>query len=222
MEVAILKLYDLDQQRGTVMIRQGKGKKDRHIPIGELAVAWINKYVHEARPKLLTTVENGTVFLTDLGQPFHRKQLTSLVRHYLHKSKIGKMEAASHTSRSTPEATKRARMPALSNARSRSRRGGRAAMIEDSMAVHMTEAELARDLHTVLEKVRQGLEVVVEQDSRPVAVIRSPKRSGRPISECIASARASASKITLDGGFAADVEEGIRSREEPWNPPSWD
>jgi antitoxin (DNA-binding transcriptional repressor) of toxin-antitoxin stability system len=88
-------------------------------------------------------------------------------------------------------------------------------MIEDMAQLHMTEGELARDLHAVLEKVRQGVEVVVEQDLQPVAIIRPPKRSGRPISECIASAKASGSKVTLDGGFAADVEEGIRSRQQP-------
>ena len=39
------------------------------------------------------------------------------------------------------------------------------------MAVlHITEAELARDVHGVLEKIRQGAEVIVEQDSRPVAL----------------------------------------------------
>ena len=30
-----LQLFDLDRERGTVTIRQGKGKKDRMIPIGE-------------------------------------------------------------------------------------------------------------------------------------------------------------------------------------------
>jgi antitoxin (DNA-binding transcriptional repressor) of toxin-antitoxin stability system len=95
-------------------------------------------------------------------------------------------------------------------------------MINNMAAVHMTEAEVTRDFAAVLEKLRHGTEVIVEQDHRPVAVIRLPKRSGRPISECIASAKASGSKATLDGGFAADVEEGIRSRQEPWNPPSWD
>jgi integrase/recombinase XerD len=91
MEIANLKLYDLDADRGTVMIRQGKGKKDRHIPIGERALLWIDKYVREARPALLTRAEDATVFLTDLGEPFHRIQLTALVRKYLAKSKIGKM-----------------------------------------------------------------------------------------------------------------------------------
>jgi antitoxin (DNA-binding transcriptional repressor) of toxin-antitoxin stability system len=94
--------------------------------------------------------------------------------------------------------------------------------MEAMATVHMSEAEVARDLHAVLAKVQQGVEVVIEQDHRPVAVIRSPIRSGRPISECIASARASGSKVTLDGGFAKDVEEGIRDRQQPWNPPSWD
>jgi antitoxin (DNA-binding transcriptional repressor) of toxin-antitoxin stability system len=95
-------------------------------------------------------------------------------------------------------------------------------MIESMALVHMTEAEVTKNFAAVLEKLRQGAEVVVEQDRRPVAVIRSPRRSGRPISECIASAKASGSKVTLDGGFGAAVEEGIRSRQEPWTPPSWD
>jgi len=95
-------------------------------------------------------------------------------------------------------------------------------MIEDMEQVHMTEAEVTGNFAAVLEKIQQGAEVVVQQGHRPVAVIRPPKRSGRPISECIASAKASASKATLDGGFAADVGEGIRDRQKPWDPPSWD
>jgi len=91
MEVANLKLYDIDAERGVLMIRQGKGKKDRFIPIGERALAWIDKYVREARPKLLGSVEDGTVFLTGMGEPFQRAHLTTLVRVYLAKSKIGKM-----------------------------------------------------------------------------------------------------------------------------------
>jgi antitoxin (DNA-binding transcriptional repressor) of toxin-antitoxin stability system len=95
-------------------------------------------------------------------------------------------------------------------------------MIEDMERVRMTDAEVTSNFAAVLEKLKHGAEVVVEQDHRPVAVIRPPHRSGRPISECIASAKASGSKVTLDGGFAADVEEGIGCRQEPWNPPSWD
>jgi integrase/recombinase XerD len=91
MEIANLKLYDIDADRGAVMIRQGKGKKDRHIPIGERALAWIDKYLREARPELIGSTDDGTVFVTHFGEPFQRVVLTSLVRRYLALSKVGKM-----------------------------------------------------------------------------------------------------------------------------------
>jgi len=88
--------------------------------------------------------------------------------------------------------------------------------------LRITEAELARDVHAVLAKVQEGVEVIVEQDHRPVATIKLPARSGRLISECIASARASGSQVIPDASFASDVEEGIKESSQPWNPPSWD
>src|SRR6266436_1526847 len=47
-ELMHLKLYDVDRERATLTIRQGKGKKDRMIPIGERALAWVGKYLREA------------------------------------------------------------------------------------------------------------------------------------------------------------------------------
>ena len=95
-------------------------------------------------------------------------------------------------------------------------------MIEVMAQVHMSEAEVARDLSTVLDKVRQGVEVVIEQDAQPVAVIRSAPPKGRLLSECIALAEARGSTATLDEGFMKDVEEGIANRSQPWVPPSWE
>ena len=91
MELAGLKVYDIDGDRGTLTIRQGKGRKDRVIPIGERALAWIDKYLRESRPQLLTGFDEGTVFLTHLGEPFDRRQLTALVRRHLIDSEVGKM-----------------------------------------------------------------------------------------------------------------------------------
>jgi len=90
------------------------------------------------------------------------------------------------------------------------------------MTLRLTEAELARDLHTVLAKVQQGVEVVIEQGSRPVAVIKAPAVKGRKISEVIAALEASGANAVLDEDFARDVEAGIEARRQPWNPPSWD
>jgi antitoxin (DNA-binding transcriptional repressor) of toxin-antitoxin stability system len=84
----------------------------------------------------------------------------------------------------------------------------------------MTEAELARDVHTVLEKVRQGAEVIVEQDSKPVAVIKAPPVKGRNISEVIAALEASGASARVDEDLARDVEGAIDLHREPWNPPS--
>jgi antitoxin (DNA-binding transcriptional repressor) of toxin-antitoxin stability system len=95
-------------------------------------------------------------------------------------------------------------------------------MIVDRMTLRMTEAEVARDLHSVLEKVSQGVEVVIERDTRPVAVIKAPVVKGRKISEVIAALEASGASAVLDEDFAHDVEEGIRARRQPWNPPPWD
>ena len=89
LEVANLKVYDIDRERGAVMIRMGKGKKDRFIPMSERAMRWVEKYVAEARAELLTGSDDGTVFL-EHGAAFERLRLTTLVRGYIGKSKIGK------------------------------------------------------------------------------------------------------------------------------------
>jgi integrase/recombinase XerD len=92
-ELIGLALYDLDRERGTVMIRQGKGKKDRMIPIGERAISWIDRYQHEARPALLVGRDPdilATLFLTHLGEPFTPNRLTQLVRGYIQAADIGK------------------------------------------------------------------------------------------------------------------------------------
>ena len=90
------------------------------------------------------------------------------------------------------------------------------------MTVRMTEAELARDLRTVLDQVRQDVEVVIERNSQPVAVLKAPLVRGRRISDVIAALDASGANAVIDEDFARDVEEGIRAHREQRNPPSWD
>jgi antitoxin (DNA-binding transcriptional repressor) of toxin-antitoxin stability system len=88
--------------------------------------------------------------------------------------------------------------------------------------VHMSEAEVVKDIAAVLAKVRQGVEVVVEQDHRPVAVIRPSQRSGRPISEIVRQAKERNSSVTLDADFGTDLQDIIASHENAWNPPYWE
>jgi hypothetical protein len=51
-------------------------------------------------------------------------------------------------------------------------------MIEAMATLRISEADLARDLHSVLAKVQEGVDVIVEQERRAVAVI---KRDAKPV-----------------------------------------
>ena len=93
-------------------------------------------------------------------------------------------------------------------------------MINNTPTVHMSEAEVARDLHSALAKVQHGLEIVIEQDHRPIAILRPPQPGGRMISEIIADLRARCSNAIMDDDFARDIQEGIDAQREPWHPPS--
>ena len=92
-EVIGLGRYDLDVDRGTVMVRQGKGRKDRMIPIGERALAWLDRYVTEVRPELVVEPDDGTLFLTNEGTPFTPSRMTQLVRGYVVAAELGKSGA---------------------------------------------------------------------------------------------------------------------------------
>jgi hypothetical protein len=83
----------LDQERGTLMVRQGKGKKDRMVPIGERAIAWLARYLNDARPQLVLPPDPGTLFLTQEGEEISCHRLTQLVREHVIAADVGKSGA---------------------------------------------------------------------------------------------------------------------------------
>jgi antitoxin (DNA-binding transcriptional repressor) of toxin-antitoxin stability system len=94
-------------------------------------------------------------------------------------------------------------------------------MIEDMTPLHITEAELARDVHAVLDKVRQGAEIIIEQNNSPVAILRPALPPRRKISEVLALVPEN-SKATMDESFARDVQASIESHREPLDGSAWD
>jgi antitoxin (DNA-binding transcriptional repressor) of toxin-antitoxin stability system len=96
---------------------------------------------------------------------------------------------------------------------------------ENMVVVHITEAELARDLHAFIQQVRGGAEVVIEEEHHPVAVIKPAPVARRTLSELIRLAgereNTRGYAITLDDDFASDVDAVVEAR-KPWNPPAWD
>jgi integrase/recombinase XerD len=83
MELANLKVYDLNAAHGTLMIRLGKGSKDRVVPIGERALLWITKYLDDVHPRLVGPRDDGTLFLTDYGEAFEKNRLGDLVKRLI-------------------------------------------------------------------------------------------------------------------------------------------
>ena len=90
----------------------------------------------------------------------------------------------------------------------------------------MTDAEVARNFASVLEKVQNGIEVVVERDAKPVAVISSPPEIGRPVVECIALAREYESRRghapVADIDFDKDVRVAVEAHDERLDSSEWD
>ncbi len=90
MELLHLKLYDVDQKHGLVTVREGKGRRDRVVPIGERALAWLDMYLNTLRPEIVKQPDNGIVFLTSNGAPFTPNHLSWLARQYVKSAGIGK------------------------------------------------------------------------------------------------------------------------------------
>jgi prevent-host-death family protein len=88
--------------------------------------------------------------------------------------------------------------------------------------IHISEAEAASNFAEVLARVRAGVEIVIGDDARPVAVVRPAEPHVRLLSESLRLAKEHASTATLDGDFARDLEAVINSHREPLNPPAWD
>ena len=87
--------------------------------------------------------------------------------------------------------------------------------------IHISEAEAASDFVSLMERVRAGAEVVIENDARPVAVLHAAAPVRRTIAECVALLPED-STATIDADFAKDVAAAVESHREPLSPPAWD
>ncbi len=85
-ELVNLGVYDIDTRRQTLMVREGKNKKDRLLPIGQRALHWLEKYRLEIRPDYVTGQDNGILFLTDQGEAFKRGTLSGRIKRYIKKA----------------------------------------------------------------------------------------------------------------------------------------
>lgn len=80
-ELCALELDQLSLTAGFVR-PQGKGRKERVVPLGMPAITALQRYLKDGRPKLGVPDTSQSVFVSNKGRPFSRMGIFKLVRHY--------------------------------------------------------------------------------------------------------------------------------------------
>ncbi|MBI2509966.1 MAG: site-specific tyrosine recombinase XerD [Betaproteobacteria bacterium] len=80
-ELTALKVSQVSQDMGVVRVI-GKGSKERLVPLGEEALAWIRRYLKEARPELLKGRTSNDLFIPTRGAAMTRQMFWHLLRRY--------------------------------------------------------------------------------------------------------------------------------------------
>ena len=99
-ELTRLEIHDLNRERQTLHIRQGKGHKDRVVPVGSRALLWLERYLDEVRPRLALDASQRALFLTSYGEPFNPDVLSRMVSKWLKQADINR-PGSCHLIRST-------------------------------------------------------------------------------------------------------------------------
>jgi site-specific recombinase XerD len=79
-EAVALDLGDVDFEQELVHVREGKGGKDRVVPLGEEAAALVARYLRESRPELARGAQNA-LFVSATGRRLDTSTLRRLVPH---------------------------------------------------------------------------------------------------------------------------------------------
>ena len=90
MELIGLCIADINAGAGIVSVRQGKGRKDRFVPIGERALAWIAKYLDDVRPQHGVPSNPDPLFVDEAGQVLDPHRVSRAVKKYVNAAEIGK------------------------------------------------------------------------------------------------------------------------------------
>lgn len=89
-ELVRLKLAHIDLDKKVLMVVEGKGLKDRHLPIAGRACIWVQRYLNEVRPKFLSIDSGDVLFLSNKGLPLNPDQVGQMVGKYIRRSGIDK------------------------------------------------------------------------------------------------------------------------------------
>jgi integrase/recombinase XerD len=89
-ELTNLEITDLNRERQTLQIRQGKGHKDRVVPVGNRALHWLERYLEQVRPRLMLESQERAFFITSYGEAFNPDVISRMVSKFIRQADIGK------------------------------------------------------------------------------------------------------------------------------------
>lgn len=88
--------------------------------------------------------------------------------------------------------------------------------------IHISELEAVKRFAALVSDLKAGEQIIIEDNSQPLAVVHSISHTTRKLSESLRLAREHGSTATPDEDFGKDVEAAIASHREPLEPPAWD
>ena len=81
-ELVNLGVLDLSLSDGVIRVVQGKGGKDRLVPLGAEAAHWVDRYMRDSRPALLRNRTSPALFVTARAAPMTRQSFWLLIKKY--------------------------------------------------------------------------------------------------------------------------------------------
>lgn len=96
-ELVGITLNQVNLRQGVVRVT-GKGSKERLVPFGEVAQAWVERYLDEARPRLVRGRATEAMFPTGRGGPMARQTFWYAIKKYARQAEIG-TDLSPHTLR---------------------------------------------------------------------------------------------------------------------------
>lgn len=98
-ELVTLQLSQVSMEPGVLRI-VGKGDKERLVPVGEVALEWLAKYLSHTRPALLQgKAVTSALFVTRRGQAMTRQAFWYMIKRYAKKADIAAGSLSPHTLR---------------------------------------------------------------------------------------------------------------------------
>lgn len=89
-EITRLEVGDIDINQQILQIVEGKGLRDRRLPVAESACEWVDSYLNQVRPKFQSIESAEALFLSNTGKPMNADKVGQMVGKYVRRAGIDK------------------------------------------------------------------------------------------------------------------------------------